>query len=113
MQDAIVRYYKLKAKQKEIEEELESLRTSIIAAYGSPFAETVGKHNVLISQQERREYDADRLFNAVKDLELWRQLSKPDATKIKSLVELKLLTEDLLKGTYDIKLIPVLRISKM
>ncbi|MFF2886964.1 hypothetical protein [Paenibacillus sp. NPDC057967] len=108
------RYFQLKSKQKEIEQELQELRNEILAYYEEQGVTetTVGNFQVKLVKQERKEYDDTRLSEALPDLQLWRLLSKPDLSRIASLLKLKVITEDQLKDTYVTKHVTLLQIDK-
>jgi len=108
------RYFQLKSKQREIEQELQELRNEILAHYEEQgVTETiVGNYQVKLVKQERKEYDDERLTKALPDPQLWRLLSKPDVSKIASLLKLKVITEDQLKDTYETKQVTLLQVDK-
>nr|WP_232242522.1 hypothetical protein [Paenibacillus sp. GSMTC-2017] len=110
----VSRYFQLKTKQKEIELELTELRKEILAYCEEQevYDTTFGSYQVKLVKQERKEYDDTKLFEALPDPQLWRMLSKPDLTRIASLVKLKVLTEDQLKDTYSVKQVTLLQIDK-
>ncbi|WP_420818503.1 hypothetical protein [Paenibacillus paeoniae] len=110
----VSRYFQLKSKQKEIEQELQELRNEILAhCEQQGISETtVGGYQVKLVKQERKEYDDTRLSEALPDPQLWRLLSKPDPSRISSLLKLKVLSEDQLKDTYVTKQVTLLQIDK-
>lgn len=114
MNRQVGRYFQLKSKQKEIEQELQELRNEILAHYEEQgVTETiVGNYQVKLVKQERKEYDDERLTKALPDPQLWRLLSKPDVSKIASLLKLKVITEDQLKDTYETKQVTLLQVDK-
>lgn len=114
MDKTVRRYYQQKQKQKEIEQELSELRSEIMAYFteqGVNELETLS-HKVKIVVQERKEYDDTKLFEALPDPELWRLLSKPDASKITSLVKLNVISEDKLRDTFSTKTVKLLQVDK-
>lgn len=114
MNRQVSRYFQLKSKQKDIEQELTELRREILAyceEQGVSEA-TVGSYQVKLVHQERKEYDDARLYEALPDPDVWRLLSKPDLTRISSLVKLKVITEDQLKDTFAIKHVTILQVDK-
>ncbi|WP_179090247.1 hypothetical protein MHI37_09875 [Paenibacillus sp. FSL H8-0548] len=114
MDKAVRRYYLQKQKQKEIEQELSELRNEILTyltEQGTNELE-IGSHKVKVVIQERKEYDDTRLYEALPDPELWRMLSKPDTSKIASLLKLNVITEDKLKDTFATKTVRVLQVDK-
>lgn len=114
MDKTVRRYYQQKQKQKEIEQELTELRNEIMAYFTEQDASELefGNHKVKIVVQERKEYDENKLFEALPDPELWRMLSKPDASKIASLLKLNVITEEKLKDTFSTKTVKLLQIDK-
>ena len=111
---AVKRYYELKKKQKETEQELAELRRQILDwCSENGLTETeIGNYRVRIIAQDRREYDDDKLFKALPDAELWRLISRPDPAKITGLVKLNVLNEEILRDTYEIKKISSLQVDK-
>nr|WP_138752260.1 hypothetical protein [Paenibacillus sinopodophylli] len=114
MDKTVRRYYQQKQKQKEIEQELSELRNQILAHLTEQ--ETgeleIGSHKVKIVVQERKEYDENKLYEALPDAALWRMLSKPDTSKIASLIKLNVITEEKIKDTYATKTVKLLQVDK-
>ncbi|SFM37529.1 hypothetical protein SAMN03159341_12926 [Paenibacillus sp. 1_12] len=114
MDKKIKQYYQLKQKQKEIELELTELRSEILnhcTEQGVSKLE-VGGYSVKIVHQERKEYDDNKLYEALPDPEVWRLLSKADSSKIASLLKLNVITEDKIKDTFSVKTISLLQVDK-
>jgi len=109
------RYYQLKQKQKEIDQELSELRAEIMSYCEKEGAseQIVGKYKVKLVHQERREYDSDKLYAALPDPDVWRMLSKPDASKIASLVKLNVISEEKIMDTFSVKSIALLQVDKI
>ncbi|SFD99872.1 hypothetical protein SAMN05216378_1923 [Paenibacillus catalpae] len=115
MEDKTVkRYYQLKQKQKEIEQELSELRGVIVqhCAELDVSELEVGSYKVKIIAQERKEFDEAKLFAALPDAEVWRLLSKPDTSKIAGLIKLNVISEDTIKDTYSVKHLSLLQVDK-
>lgn len=114
MDKTVRRYYQQKQKQKEIEQELSDLRNEIMAYFTEQGASEleIGSHKVKIVVQERKEYDESKLYEALPDLELWRMLSKPDTSKIASLLKLNVISEEKLKDTFSTKTVKLLQVDK-
>ncbi|MEC0371440.1 hypothetical protein P9847_12140 [Paenibacillus chibensis] len=114
MDTIVKRYYQLKEKQRETEQELKELREQILAfcteKKTSEFA--AGPFRVKLISQSRKEYDDAKLYEALPDLELWRLLSKSDASKIAGLIKLGVIQEDRLQNTYDVKQVTLLQVDK-
>jgi hypothetical protein len=112
MEPLLARYYELKEKQKQVEQELEKLRIRILESFAEAGQAREGEYRLTISYQERRNYHDDKLFNALPDPALWRLMSRADPGKISSLLKLKIIQEPLLEGTYELKKVPILRVEK-
>jgi hypothetical protein len=108
------RYYQLKQKQKEIEQELSELRNEITKyCEQEGVSETeIGSYKVKIVFQDRKEYDEQKLYEALPDPEIWRMLSRPDSGKISSLLKLNVISEEKIKDTFVVKKVPLLMVSK-
>ncbi|SDX98249.1 hypothetical protein [Paenibacillus sp. CF384] len=114
MDKKVKRYFQLKQKQKEIEQELTELRGEILVHcedQGVSELET-GKYRVKVVHQERKEYDDIKLYESLGDLEVWRLLSRPDSSKIAGLIKLNVLNEEKLKDTYAVKNVSLLQVDK-
>ncbi|WP_420831482.1 hypothetical protein [Paenibacillus sacheonensis] len=107
-------YFRLKKKQKEIEQELAKLREEILAhcAENDTKSAEFGSYIVKVIPHRRKEYDEAKLFEALPDLELWRLLSSPDTAKIANLVNLNVLTEERLKDTFNVKEVSYLQVER-
>lgn len=114
MDKKVKRYYELKQKQKELEQELAGLRTEILEHAGELDAQEweAGSYRVKLVMQERKEYDEEKLYQALPDPLVWRLLSKPDAAKIAGLVKLRVISEEKLKDTYVTRNVPLLHIER-
>ncbi|MDP9674378.1 hypothetical protein J2W97_000361 [Paenibacillus jamilae] len=114
MEDKVRRYYQLKQKQKEIEGELADLRNDITAhcaeKEGSDWE--IGNYRVRIVQQHRKEYDHAKLYDSLPDPQLWRLFSKPDTSKISSLLKLKVIAEEQIKDAVSLKTVTLLQVDK-
>ncbi|MFC5407032.1 hypothetical protein [Cohnella soli] len=110
-QKKLVRYCELKAQQKQIEDELESLRKEIISAYSADAQFELEKFTLKLVYQDKRQYDDVRLFEAVPDPELWKAVSKADSAKIGALLKANLLSDKALEGTYHIVRTPYLYVQ--
>ncbi|WP_167279125.1 hypothetical protein [Paenibacillus lupini] len=110
----VKRYYRLKQKQKEIEQELSELRGEIVKhCTEQELSELeIGSYKVKIVAQERKEFDETKLFAALPDPEVWRLLSKPDSSKIAGLIKLNVISEDTIKDTYSVKHLSLLQVDK-
>ncbi|MNO23718.1 hypothetical protein D3C76_135250 [compost metagenome] len=108
------RYYQLKQKQKEIEQELSELRSDIMnhcTEQGVTELEA-GSYKVKIVLQERKDYDDNKLYEALPDPGVWRMLSKSDSSKIASLIKLNVITEEKIKNTFTVKNVTLLQVDK-
>lgn len=111
----VKRYYELKKKLKETEQELADLRRQIVdwcAGNGLTEAE-IGNYRVRIIAQERKEYDDERLLKALPDAEIWRLISKADPAKIAGMVKMNVLNEEMLRDTYEVKKVSSLQVEKI
>jgi hypothetical protein len=115
MDKKVKRYYQLKQKHKEIENELSELRTGITAYCAEQGISELEFKNykVKIVLQERKEYDDNKLYEALPDPGVWRMLSKPDSSKITSLLKLNVISEEKIKDTYSVKTITLLQVDKI
>jgi hypothetical protein len=114
MDKKVKRYYQLKQKHKEIEQELAELRSDI-TTYCSEQGVTeleVGGHRVKIVVQERKDYDDQKLYEALPDPDVWRLLSRADSSKITSLIKLNVISAEKIKDTYTEKTILLLQVDK-
>ncbi len=110
----IRQYYRIKQKQKELEEQLAELRGLILEQMRRQDVLEMeeGGYRAKIVVQERKEYDSEKLFAALPDLELWRLLSKPDAGKIAGLLKLNVIASQQLEGTYEAKEVRLLQVER-
>lgn len=114
MDKKVKRYYQLKQKQKEIEQELTELRSEITtycAEQGVAEME-IGRYKVKIVFQDRKEYDDTKLYEALPDPGVWRMLSKSDPAKIASLLKLNVITDESIKDTFTVKTVKLLQVDK-
>lgn len=114
MDKTVRRYYQLKKKQKEIEQELAELRGQIIA-YCEEQGQTelnVGSYRARLVAQDRREYDDRKLYDALNDTEAWRLVSRADPAKLAGVVKMNVITEETLSGTYTTKKITLLQVDR-
>ncbi|MFC4102219.1 hypothetical protein [Paenibacillus xanthanilyticus] len=114
MDQQLKRYYQLKNKHKEIEQELAELRaeiTGFCAGQGEAGLEAGGYRAKLVLQ-ERKEYDEEKLYAALPDPQLWRLLARPDSAKIASLLKLGVLKDEHLQGTFQAKTVTLLHVEK-
>lgn len=115
MEQVAQRYFELKALQKEMEEELSVIRQQLIdycANEGVSVCE-VGDYRVKIVAQERREYDDQKVYEALPDPAVWRLLSKTDASKVAALTKLGVVSEASLLNTYTPKKISSLFVERL
>ncbi|GGF93642.1 hypothetical protein [Paenibacillus aceti] len=114
MDKTVKQYYQLKQQQKEIEQQLTELRSEIInqCTEQGLSALEAGHYKVKLVQQERKEYDDQKLYEALPDPEVWRMLSKADPSKVASLIKLRVISEESIKGTYSLKNVTLLQVDK-
>lgn len=110
----VKRYYQLKQKQKQIEQELTELRAEITTycAEQNLTEIVIGSYKVKIVSQDRKEYDDNKLYEALPDPAVWRMLSKSDSSKINSLLKLNVISAEKIKDTYSVKTIKLLQVDK-
>lgn len=108
------RYFEIKVLQKELDQELSELRQQILDSFKEQDSNRLELENyeIKLIVQQRREYDENRLYETLPDLELWRMLSKPDNSKISSLIKLKIISEEKIKDTYAVKNVTVVQVDK-
>ncbi|WP_316244862.1 hypothetical protein [Paenibacillus antibioticophila] len=108
------RYFEIKVLQKELDQELSELRQQILESCKEQDSNRLELENyeIKLIVQQRREYDENRLYETLPDLELWRMLSKPDNSKISSLIKLKIISEEKIKDTYAVKNVTVVQVDK-
>lgn len=114
MEAKVKRFFELKQKHKEIEQELGELRREIMdygAEQGLDEWEA-GRYRVKITHQERKEYDDQRLYQSLPDPDVWRMLSKADPAKIASLLKLNVISEEAIKETFNVKHVALLQVEK-
>jgi hypothetical protein len=114
MDKKVKRYFQLKQKQKEAEQELSELRNDIISYCSEQGLSEleIGRYRVKIINQERKEYDDSLLYNALPDPSLWKMISKADSTKISGLMKLNVISDDVLIGTFSTKNVSSLQVEK-
>lgn len=114
MDKMVKRYYQLKQKQKEIEQELNSLRSEITTQCMEQGVteQVIGSYKVKLVFQERKEYDDSRLYEALPDAAIWRMISKSDPAKIASMMKLHVISEEVVKDTYLTKTVTLLQVDK-
>lgn len=108
------RYYEVRQQLKELEQEQAELRQYILDYCREQQSDRLelGDYEVKLIVQHRREYDENKLYETLPDLELWRMLSKPDTGKIASLVKLKVIPEERIKDTYSVKNVTLIQVDK-
>jgi hypothetical protein len=114
MDQNVKRYYQLKKKYKEIEQELSDLRNEILACCAEMQVSEaeISSYKVKIIAQNRKEYDDDKLYAKLPDPGIWRLLSKADPAKVAGLLKLNVITEQMIRETFTIKQISLLQVEK-
>lgn len=112
--DMIKKYARLKNRKTDLDNELNQIRKELI-----DYCETLkisefesGRYRVKLIHQERKEYDDQKLYDALPDPDVWRLISKADTSKISSLVKLNILTSEVLNDTFSTKRVSVLQVEK-
>lgn len=110
----VEQYYKLKQQHKEIEQSLKHMRSNIIVWCEQQKTDecVIDGFRVKLVQQQRKEYDDSKMFEALPDPDLWRMLSKVDAGKVASLIKLNVISEEKIQNTYDLKKMILLQVTK-
>lgn len=114
MDRKVKRYYQLKQQQKEIERELAELRSDIMSYCAEQGVSELaaGGYRVKLVSQERKEYDDSKLYEAIPDPDVWRLMSKPDSSKIASLIQLNVISEQSIQHAYSVKSVTLLQVEK-
>lgn len=114
MENKAERYFELKRRQKETEEELAKLRGEIIELLSGQGLDQwdEGEYRIKLINQQRRDYNDQQLYQALPDPEVWKLLSKADPSKISSLIKLNVISEQTLAGTYAVKNVALLQVEK-
>lgn len=114
MEKKVQQYYKLKQRQKELEKELSELREDIVAYCSSQDTKDteLGGYRVKLVVQNRKDYDDAKLYETIADPEVWRLLSKADASKVASLIKLNVINEERIQDTYTSKSVTLLQVDK-
>jgi len=115
MDKTVRRFYQLKQKHKEIEQELAELRKQIInhcEEQGQTELE-IGGYRVKLARQDRREYDDRLLYEALPDADAWRLVSRADPAKLAGVVKMNVFSQEMLQGTYTTKPIALLQVERM
>ncbi|MBW5448010.1 hypothetical protein GE107_18295 [Cohnella sp. CFH 77786] len=107
----LARYCELKTEIGRMEDELDALREEIIDAYTDDAEVEVGPYKLKIIYQEKKQYNEQLLFEALPDPELWKHVSKADASRIAALIKANVLSEKLIRGTYRISRTPYLYVD--
>ncbi|MCD9024960.1 hypothetical protein [Cohnella silvisoli] len=107
----LARFCELKTQQKKLEEELESLRQEIIAAYPADVQFHLQDYTLKLIYQDKKHYNDQLLLEAIPDPELWKVLLKADPSKISALIKTHILSEKLLEGTYVTTRTPFLYVN--
>ncbi|WP_223298978.1 hypothetical protein [Paenibacillus darwinianus] len=112
--EVVKRYATLKKRKAVLEDEMNRLRDQIIGyCEQRQVTEFVtGLYRVKLMHQERKEYDDRKLYEALSDPGMWRQISKADSGKIASMLKLNVITAQVLSDTYTSKRIALLQVEK-
>lgn len=112
--EQVEQYHSLKQQQKEIEQTLQQLRSNII--HWCEQQETdecdIAGYRVKLVQQQRKEYDDNKMFEALPDPALWRMLSKVDGAKVTSLIKLNVISDEQIQSAYATKKTTLLHVTK-
>jgi hypothetical protein len=111
----IKRYAVLKKRRAELDQEMNELRSQIVAYCEEQQVSELdsGNYRVKLIIQDRKEYDDQKVYAALPDPEIWRLISRADASKIASSIKLGALSAESLQGTFTTKRITLLQIDKL
>lgn len=112
--ELVKKYARLKKRKNEIDSELERLRKRIIDYCEQEQLTEFesGRYQVRLVRQERREYDDQKLYDALPDPDVWRLISRADSAKIAGMLKLNVLTPEILKDTFTLKTVTLLHVDK-
>lgn len=112
MEQLLARYYELKQAEKQLQEEIESLRKEILALHPEPGKVEAGDYLLQVTVQEKREYDDQKLYQSLPDHDFWRLVSRADNTKINAMLKAQILREEWLNNTYETRQTLAIRVQK-
>lgn len=114
MTDSIKRYVKLHRKKAELDKELKELRSRIIDYCEEQQCHELeaGRYLVKLIIQERKEFDDQKLYDALPDPDLWRYISKADGSKVSGMLKMNVLSEEQLENTFTTKTVTLLKVDK-
>lgn len=106
-------YVKLKQQKNELEQELNELRSRMIHYCDQHQLSEyeAGNYRIKLVRQERKNYDDQKLYEALPDPDLWRLVSRTDPAKVNSLLKLEVLKSEMLKDTYHTKQVTLLQVE--
>lgn len=112
--ELVKKYARLKKKKTDIDNEISQIRKQIVdyCVEQNVSSFESGRYRIKLVHQERKEYDDQKLFDALPDPSVWKMISKADSTKINSLINLNILTPSMLKDSYQLKQITLLQVEK-
>lgn len=113
--DKIERYFEVKQQVNRLEQELQHLRSDIIAfCERQEVSELVQSgYRVKLVQQERKDYDDRKMYEALPDPDVWRMLSRVDAGKVASLIKLNVISEESIRDAFTVKTTTLLNVTKL
>ncbi|MGD8189679.1 hypothetical protein ACQCN2_06695 [Brevibacillus ginsengisoli] len=112
MVEKFARFYELKQLKKQIDDEIEELRAEFLGHFQAPIKLDVGDYQLKVTYQEKREYDDNKVYNALPDPSIWRLVSRVDPAKLTSLIKLNIIGEHILSDTYELKKVPYIQVQK-
>lgn len=112
--EMIKKYARLKKRKTDIDNEINQIRKQIVDYCEKEQLTEFesGRYRVKLIHQERKEYDDQKLYDALPDPSVWRMISKADTTKISSMIKLNVLNKEVLNDTYKAKRVSVLQVEK-
>lgn len=112
MEEKLARFHELKQLRKQIDDEIDRLREEFLEQFQEPTKLDQGDYQLRVTYQEKREYDDNKLYNALPDPTIWRLVSKVDPAKVTSLLKLNIIGEHILADTYELKKVPYIQVQK-
>lgn len=114
LHERVKRFSQLKKRKTAIDKEMSEIRSELIQYCEERNATewTSGRYRIKLIYQERKEYDDQKLYEALPDPDLWRMISKADTAKIAGMQKMNMLNDDILADTFTLKRISLLQVDK-
>ena len=110
----IKRYAVLKKRKAELDLEMNRLRDEILAYCEAQQLSGLesGAYKVKLVMQDRKEYDDNKVYDALPDPAIWRLVSRADSAKIASMIKLNVLSAESLRDTFTTKRVTLLQVDR-